>query len=248
MRASCPAKPAAPVQHIEPADAPPHEASGAGPAPSLASVPRLINALPGAGSTVAITVDDGTDSAVVGAYLDFAEASGVRLTFFLNGINRSWTDHREQLRRLVDSGQVQLGNHTWSHPDITGLSEGASRLRSSGTRSSSTTPTGSPRDRSSARPSAITTARTDRVCADLGYPSITMWYGSFGDSSLLSEAELMALARQWLTAHRVVIGHANHPTVTHLYPQLLDLIRSRGLTTVTLDDAFFGPAGRDRTV
>ena len=66
------------------------------------------------------------------------------------------------------------------------------------------------------------------MCADLGYTSITMWYGTFGDSSVLTEAELLALAQQWLTAQRVVIGHANHPTVTHLYPQLLELIRSRG--------------------
>jgi peptidoglycan-N-acetylglucosamine deacetylase len=35
-----------------------------------------------------------------------------------------------------------------------------------------------------------------------------------------------------------VIAHANLPTITHCYPQLLDLIHSRGLQTVTLHDVF----------
>jgi len=35
-----------------------------------------------------------------------------------------------------------------------------------------------------------------------------------------------------------VIGHANLPTVTHCYAQLLDIIQSRNLQTVTLNDVF----------
>ena len=35
-----------------------------------------------------------------------------------------------------------------------------------------------------------------------------------------------------------MLGHANHPTVTHLYGQLVELIRTRNLTPVTLDEAF----------
>ena len=46
---------------------------------------------------------------------------GVRLTYFVNGAFRSWTENRDLLRSLVDDGQIQLGNHTWSHPDLTKL-------------------------------------------------------------------------------------------------------------------------------
>jgi len=38
-----------------------------------------------------------------------------------------------------------------------------------------------------------------------------------------------------------VIGHLNHPPVTEVYDQLLDVIRSRKLRTVTLDDVFVTP-------
>jgi hypothetical protein len=36
----------------------------------------------------------------------------------------------------------------------------------------------------------------------------------------------------------IVIGHANFPAVTHVYPQLLDILKQRGLRTVTLQDVF----------
>jgi hypothetical protein len=49
---------------------------------------------------------------------------------------------------------------------------------------------------------------------------------------------VLANAKQWLIAHHVVIGHANYPTVTHVFNELADLIRSRRLVTVTLNDVF----------
>jgi hypothetical protein len=38
-----------------------------------------------------------------------------------------------------------------------------------------------------------------------------------------------------------VIGHLNHPPITHVYGQLVDIIRSRKLRTVTLNDVFLRP-------
>ncbi len=84
-----------------------------------------ITGLPGPGNYVALTVDDGTSTEVVRLYTEFARKTGMRLTFFLNGVNAAWTDNAPALRPLVESGQVQLGNHTWSHPDLTKLSSGA---------------------------------------------------------------------------------------------------------------------------
>ena len=37
---------------------------------------------------------------------------------------------------------------------------------------------------------------------------------------------------------QIVITHANLPTITHCYAQLLDIIHSRNLQTVTLNDVF----------
>jgi peptidoglycan-N-acetylglucosamine deacetylase len=58
-------------------------------------------------------------AAVVGAFGNFCRDTGTRMTFLVNGANSSWSVNAPALRPMVDSGQIQLGNHPWSHPDIT---------------------------------------------------------------------------------------------------------------------------------
>jgi peptidoglycan/xylan/chitin deacetylase (PgdA/CDA1 family) len=72
---------------------------------------------------VAFTVDDGVSTEVVAAFARFCRDTGTRMTFFVNGVNASWTVNAPVLRPMVESGQVQLGNHTWSHPYLTKLAD-----------------------------------------------------------------------------------------------------------------------------
>ena len=39
----------------------------------------------------------------------------------------------------------------------------------------------------------------------------------------------------------IVIGHLNHPPVTSVYHELIDIIHDRNLRTVTLNDVFLKP-------
>ena len=67
------------------------------------------------------------------------------------------------------------------------------------------------------------------------------------DDVLVPDGALLDAAQQWLLAQHIVIGHANFPTVTHLYGQIIDILRERSLLTATLDDVYFGP-GHNRRV
>jgi peptidoglycan/xylan/chitin deacetylase (PgdA/CDA1 family) len=205
-----------------------------------------VSGLPGEGSALALTIDDGTDTEVVAAFAAFAAATGVRLTFFPNGCYRSWEDNAAAIRPLVDSGQVALGNHTWSHPDLTTLAdrEIAEEIRRNQQFLKSTFGVwDSPFLRP---PFGSHDERTDRIAADLGHPTIATWNGTLDDSRVLTAAELMAAARRWFTAQTIVVGHANQRTVTTVYGELLDLINERGLYTVTLADVWATPAQRLR--
>src|SRR6201997_5623550 len=85
----------------------------------LAKVPApagVLTRLAGNGNQIAITVDNGVSVPVVGACAQFARDTGTRLSFFVNGANSSWSVNAPALRPMVDSGQVQMANHTWSHP------------------------------------------------------------------------------------------------------------------------------------
>lgn len=186
----------------------------------------------------ALTVDDGVSTEVVDAYLDFVTRTGIRLTFFVNGVYDSWTTLRPKLAPLVESGQIQLGNHTWNHPSITRLGDREivwqlerNERFLTGTYGVSGRPYFRP-------PYGHFDQRTNRVTGELGFDRTVMWYGTLGDSSIITADQVLAAARQWFRANRIVIGHANHSAVTHIYPQLADLLRERTLQTVTLRDVF----------
>ncbi|GAA3166511.1 hypothetical protein GCM10010531_19000 [Blastococcus jejuensis] len=216
-----------------------------GPAPLPPPV-GVVSGLPGEGTSLALTIDDGTNTDVVAAFTAFAADTGVRLTFFPNGRYRSWEDNARALRPLVDSGQVALGNHTWSHPDLTTLADAevAEQIRRN---RDFLARTFGVRDSPFFRPPyGARDERTDRIAADLGHPTIALWDGTLGDSRVLTPAELMASARDWFTAQRIVVGHANHRTVTGLYGDLVGLLAERNLQTVTLADVWATPASRLR--
>jgi peptidoglycan/xylan/chitin deacetylase (PgdA/CDA1 family) len=186
----------------------------------------------------ALTIDDGVSTEVLDAYVDFVKSAGLRVTFFVNGVYDSWTAVRPKLAPMVESGQVQLGNHTWNHPSILKLTAAqiTDQLERNETFLRRTYGVaGRPYFRP---PYGDHDARTDAVTGGLGFDRTVMWYGSLGDSSIVTPAQLVAAARQWFGAGRIVIGHANHPAVTQVYPQLLELIRQRSLQTVTLRDVY----------
>jgi len=198
----------------------------------------VLTRLPGNGTQLALTIDDGTSVAVVAAFAQFCQDSGTRLTFFVNGVNSSWSVNAPALRPMVDSGQIQMGNHTWSHPYLNriGLSAVADQLSRNADFLKNTYGTdGTPYWRP---PYGVHNAAIDRVAADLGYTTITLWSGDIGNSVPENETSLIAAASKSFQPQQIVIGHANLPTVTHCFPQLLDLIHSRNLQTVTLNDVF----------
>jgi peptidoglycan/xylan/chitin deacetylase (PgdA/CDA1 family) len=206
-----------------------------GPVPAPAGV---LTRVPGEDNRIVLTVDDGVSTPVVAAFAQFAQDSGTRLTFFVNGANPSWAVNAPALRPLADSGQVQMANHTWSHPNLSrmGLSAVDDQIRRNAdflrnTYGADGTPFFRP-------PFGAHNAGIDRVAADQGYTSITMWSGDVGDSAPENETSLVAHATKSFQPGQIVLMHANLPPISHCYGQLLDLIHSRNLQTVTLREAF----------
>jgi peptidoglycan-N-acetylglucosamine deacetylase len=201
----------------------------------------VLNKLPGDGNLLALTVDDGVNTDVVRLYTEFARETGVRLTYFVNGIYRSWTDNLALLRPLVESGQIQLGNHTWSHPNLTKLP--VSRVAQQISRNDEFLKTTFGVDaRPYLRPPyGRHNSTVDAVAADLGYTAITLWSGSLSDSTVVKEDYIVQMAQRAFIGQAIVIGHLNHLPVTHVYEQLRDLIRARNLRAVTLNDVFLPP-------
>ena len=198
----------------------------------------VLTRLPGDGTQLAFTVDDGCSTADVAALGRFCADTGMRLTFFVNGANPSWTDNAALLRPMVASGQIQLGNHTWSHPNITRISPAALAdqiSRNAKFLQNTYGVDGSPYFRP---PYGRHNADTDRIASEHGYTTITLWSTEIGDSRPIDEAAMLANAHGALQPQQIVLAHANLLPISHVLPQLADIIAGRGLQTVTLNDVF----------
>jgi peptidoglycan/xylan/chitin deacetylase (PgdA/CDA1 family) len=203
----------------------------------------VVDALPGDGRLLALTIDDGTDTEVVAAFVRLATDTGIRLTFFPNGRYASWTDNARALRPLVDSGQVALGNHTWSHPDLMTLPDAEVAAEITRNRDFLRDVFGVEDTPFFRPPFGSRDARIDRIAADAGHPTITMWNGTLDDARPIDAHDLLQAARRWFRLRTIVVGHANQPAVTTVYDELLGIIAERRLTTVTLADVWSPAAG-----
>jgi peptidoglycan/xylan/chitin deacetylase (PgdA/CDA1 family) len=204
-----------------------------------------LSSLPGDGDLLALTLDDGVNSDVVRAYTQFAKDTGVRLTYFVNGRYASWTENKDLLRPLVESGQIQLGNHTWAHPDLATLPKDQVIDQLRRNHQFLTREYGVDARPYFRPPYGSHNPVVDGIAAELGYTVPTMWSGSLEDQNIIAETEIVKMADKYFNPQAIVIGHLNHLPVTHVYDQLVDVIRSRQLRTVTLDDVFVRPQQQD---
>ncbi len=92
--------------------------------------PYVITRHGGAARKVALTFDDGPDPRYTPQILDILQKVGVPATFFIIGVNGEL--HQNLLRREVAEGH-EIGNHTFTHPDISIISQTQFELQLSAT-------------------------------------------------------------------------------------------------------------------
>lgn len=209
--------------------------------PQLQKVPvpfGTISAIKGQSGTIALTIDDGISTDVVREYTLFADRTGMRLTFFVTAQYPSWTETIPQLRPLVESGQIQLANHTWTHPALPKITDGQIQDELGRTHdfliknyAVDATPYFRP-------PFGKHDSRVDAVAANLGYTSPVMWMGTLSDAGQITPDQLRSFADKWIGDQRVVIGHANFPAVLECFDYIAQLIIDRKLQPVTLNDLY----------
>jgi peptidoglycan/xylan/chitin deacetylase (PgdA/CDA1 family) len=72
------------------------------------------------GPYIALTFDDGPSPATTPQLLDILEKRGIKVTFFVIGPNVA--AHPEIVRRELSDGD-EIGNHSWTHPQLSKLSD-----------------------------------------------------------------------------------------------------------------------------
>lgn len=198
-----------------------------------------VYSLPEVGNRIAITLDDGSNSEVLRQYLRFAKQTGIRLTFFVTGHFSSWIDNARRLQPLVDSGQIQLEHHSWSHPDFTTLSD-AEVVDQLDRNASFLWNTFGVKDRKYFRPPyGAKNHRVESIVTEEGFRTLLMWDKEISDWDLSHSVDAIKRdADLALLPGRLVLGHLNMLNSVAALDYFGEIIHTRGLQPVTLDDLF----------
>ena len=203
-----------------------------------ASMVRSIRELPQSEiKQVAWTVDDGTSPESVKRYIRLVADNDLRLTFFIYSAMGSWLKNKSELQPLVDSGQIQLANHTMHHPALAGLSVKNIQRELMGAHNFIEKHFGVDVRPYYRPPYGSINQKVINAAAEIGYTKPMLWSGSLGDASNIRATRILQLARSSFYDGSIVLAHANNLTSSRVFPDILKMITSKELNLVTLADA-----------
>ncbi|NUW45353.1 polysaccharide deacetylase family protein [Nonomuraea rhodomycinica] len=181
---------------------------------------------------VALTFDDGPGP-YTGKLLDLLRDRHVRATFFVLG-EMVAADHAGFLRRMVEDGH-ELGNHTWSHPPLTAMSDERLRSELADTEAVVQRTTGV-RMRLMRPPYGATDARVAEQARLEGLAQI-LWSV---DTLDWRDRDPGIVARRAGAAPpgSIVLMHDIHPTSVAAVPRVLDTLASKGYRFVTVSELY----------
>ncbi|MCE1173891.1 MAG: polysaccharide deacetylase family protein [Propionibacteriales bacterium] len=177
---------------------------------------------------VALTFDDGPVAGTA-TLLDVLKSKGVHATFFVVGKNAAV--NRSLIRRMVNEGHV-VGNHTWSHKQLTRLTD--SGIRAEITKASDAiVKGGAPTPTLLRPPYGATNATVSKVAASLGMAQI-MWNVDPLDWKDRNSAKVTQRVLAATRPGSIVLSHDIHPTTRAAYAAIIDGLRAKGYTLVTV--------------
>lgn len=184
------------------------------------------------------TVDDGCSHEAVKRYINFVAENDLRLTFFVYAAVAPWQTNAKLLKPFVQSGQIQLANHTMHHPLLTKLSAKQVKKELMDCHNFMERNYGIDAKPYYRPPYGGINAAVIDAAAEVGYTKPMLWSGTLADSGKVGSAKFLSLANGAIVDRGIVLGHANNMVAPNHFDRLLKIVNSRGLTTVTLTDAF----------
>ena len=179
---------------------------------------------------LALTFDDGPNPAHTPRLLDMLRRRNVKATFYVIGERAA--NHPDIIRRIVAEGH-EVGNHTWTHPNLKKLSDDAVRRELDKTRDAIVSACGvQPR---TMRPpyGAMFKKQREWVYREYGYPTV-LWDVDPLDwkkpgSSVVAQ-RLISGARNG----SILLVHDLHGSSVDAMPQTIDTLLRQGYQFVTV--------------
>lgn len=202
------------------------------PAATPAEPPITFNSVHVDGPCIALTFDDGPNPALTPKLLDLLAARHLKATFFVVGQNAA--DHPDILRRAVREGH-EIGNHTWSHPNLAKLSDEAVRHELQKTDDAITAAIG--KRPTLLRPpyGSITAHQKHWIHDEFGY-RIIIWDVDPLDWKRPGPSVVTARILKETKAGSIVLAHDIHAPTIEAMPATFDQLMKKGFKSVTVTE------------
>jgi peptidoglycan/xylan/chitin deacetylase (PgdA/CDA1 family) len=212
--------------------------------PSLARLKvssREVDAGNPSAKLVALTFDAGSSAEPVPTILRALAQRGVKCTFFLTG---QWMErHPDMARHIADAGH-ELGNHSWSHPAFTSLSDEQIREQLRRTEEIALRVCGRSTKPLFRPPFGARDQRVRSVVAEEGYLTI-YWTVDSWDSVKRDITPQMITDRvmRQVRPGAIVLMHCGSAATAQALPQLLNALDAEGYRVVTVSELLLSSDG-----
>jgi peptidoglycan-N-acetylglucosamine deacetylase len=184
------------------------------------------------GPYIALTFDDGPDKKLTPRLLDLLAEHHIHVTFFVVGENA--VEHPEILQRAVREGH-EIGNHSWSHPNLAKMSDENVRSQIQRTQEAITSAIGS-RPTLFRPPYGSVTAHQKRFIHDeLGY-EIILWEVDPLDWKNPGPSVVTSRILKETHPGSIVLSHDIHAQTIQAMPATLAELEAKGFKFVTVSE------------
>jgi peptidoglycan/xylan/chitin deacetylase (PgdA/CDA1 family) len=179
---------------------------------------------------VALTFDDGPSGRTTPRLLDVLADADVPATFFVLGAQAQ--AYPKLVRRIAAEGH-EIGNHSWSHPDLTRMPIGSARKQIDRTSRVIEKITGQ-RPVLLRPPYGARNKKVDALARSQGYSEV-LWSIDTRDWENHSPKKILAAAKK---ARRgaIILMHDIHADTVDAVPAVIAALRKKGFTLVTVSD------------
>jgi peptidoglycan/xylan/chitin deacetylase (PgdA/CDA1 family)/peptidoglycan hydrolase-like protein with peptidoglycan-binding domain len=203
-----------------------------------ASSSQLITKGSTSSKAVALTFDDGDDGANIQSILAILADNNIKATFFITG--KAAEDHPSLIKAIVNAG-MEIGNHSYSHPDFTTISYSSMQSQLSTTDNILVNLTGRTTKPYFRPPYGGYNSTVLQAVGDAGYTRTIYWTIDTIDWDGRSASAIYSKVLDNATPGAIVLMHTGSGSNTkYALQQMIDGLRSMGYSFATVSGILSG--------
>lgn len=204
-----------------------------------ASSSQLIEKGNTSSKVVALTFDDGDDGGHIKGILAILAANNIKSTFFVTG--KSAQNHPSLIKAISDAG-MEIGNHSYSHPDFTTISYSSMQSQLSTTEGILSGITGKTTKPYFRPPYGGYNSSVLQAVGDAGYTKTIYWTIDTLDWEGKTTYEIYTKVFNNITPGAIVLMHTSTdaPNTEYALQQMIDGLRDRGYNFTTVSGILEG--------